>query len=107
MKDGKGKNGVLEEVTSGEYKYGFVTDIEMEMAPKGLNEDIIRFISSKKNEPDWMLELRLKAFRHWQKMKEPKWAHVDYPPIDFQDIIYYAAPKKKKQLESLNDVDPE
>jgi len=107
MKDGNGKNGVLEEVTSGEYKYGFVTDIEMEMAPKGLNEDIIRFISSKKNEPDWMLELRLKAFSHWQKMKEPKWAHVDYPPIDFQDIIYYAAPKKKKQLESLNEVDPE
>ncbi len=107
MKDGKGKNGVLEEVTSGEYKYGFVTDIEMDMAPKGLNEDIIRFISSKKNEPDWMLELRLKAFRHWQKMKEPKWAHVKYPPIDFQDIIYYAAPKKKKQLESLNEVDPE
>lgn len=107
MSEDKIKNNVIEEVTSGDYKYGFYTDIEMDMAPKGLDEDIIRFISAKKNEPDWLLESRLKAFRHWQKMKEPTWAHVNYPPIDFQDIIYYAAPKKKKQLESIDDVDPE
>ena len=100
-------NNVLEEVTSGDYKYGFVTDIETETAPKGLNEGIVRFISAKKEEPEWMLEFRLKAFRHWQKMKEPNWAHVDYPPINFQDIIYYAAPKKKPELESLDEVDPE
>ena len=101
------KNNVLEEVTSGEYKYGFVSDIETETAPKGLNEDIIRFISEKKKEPEWMLEYRLKAYRHWLKLKEPKWAHIDYPPIDFQDIIYYAAPKKKPELESLDEVDPD
>jgi len=106
MSEEKQKNNVIEEVTSGEYKYGFFTDIEMDTAPKGLNEDIIRFISAKKNEPDWLLELRLKALKHWQTMKEPKWAHIKYPPIDFQDIIYYAAPKKK-QLESLDEVDPE
>jgi Fe-S cluster assembly protein SufB len=107
MSEEKQNNNVLEEVTSGEYKYGFVSDIDTETAPKGLNEDIIRFISEKKEEPEWMLEFRLKAYRHWLKMKEPKWAHVDYPPIDFQDIIYYAAPKKKPQLESLDEVDPE
>ncbi len=107
MGEEKLKNNVIEEVTSGEYKYGFYTDIEMDSAPKGLNEDIIRFISTKKNEPEWMLEIRLKAFRHWQKMKEPKWAHVNYPPINFQDIIYYAAPKKKQQFESLDEVDPD
>lgn len=107
MREDKPKNNVIEEVTSGEYKYGFYTNIEMDTAPKGLNEDTIRFISAKKNEPDWLLELRLKALRHWQKMKEPKWAHIKYPKIDFQDIIYYAAPKKKKQLESLDEVDPE
>ncbi|MEM6262621.1 MAG: Fe-S cluster assembly protein SufB [Bacteroidota bacterium] len=90
-----------------QYKYGFVTDIESEKAPKGLNEDIIRFISAKKNEPEFMLEFRLRAFKYWQKMEEPKWAHVKYPPIDFQDIIYYAAPKKKPKLESLDEVDPE
>lgn len=107
MSKEKTNNNVLEEVTSGDYKYGFVTDIEMETAPKGLNEDIVRFISARKEEPDWMLEFRLKAYRHWQKMKEPKWAHVDYPPINFQDIIFYAAPKKKPELESLDEVDPE
>ena len=107
MSEERTNNNVLEEVTSGEYKYGFFTDIETDTAPKGLTEDTIRFISAKKNEPEWMLEFRLKAFRHWQKMKEPTWAHVDYPPVDFQDIIYYAAPKKKPQLESLDEVDPE
>lgn len=101
------KNNILDEVTQGEYKYGFVTDIETEIAPKGLNEDIIRFISDKKKEPDFMLEFRLRAFRYWQKMKEPKWAHLKYPKIDYQDIIYYAAPKQKKELESLDQVDPE
>lgn len=107
MSEDKLKNNVIEEVTSGEYKYGFYTDIEMETAPKGLNEDIIRFISKKKDEPNWMLEIRLKAFSHWQKMKEPEWAHINYPPINFQDIIYYAAPKQKKELESIDEVDPE
>ncbi len=77
-------NAILEEVTSSEYKYGFYTDMEMDQAPRGLNEDIVRFISAKKNEPDFMLEYRLKAFRHWQTLKEPTWAHVDYPPIDFK-----------------------
>jgi Fe-S cluster assembly protein SufB len=98
---------ILEDVTSSDYKYGFVTDIEQEFAPKGLNEEVIRFISAKKQEPEWMLEWRLKAFREWLKMKEPKWANVHYPKIDFQDIYYYAAPKPKKQLSSLDEVDPE
>ena len=98
---------ILEEVTSGEYKYGFYTDIETETAPKGLTEDTIRFISAKKNEPDWMLEKRLKAFNFWQQMEEPNWAHLKYPKVDYQDIIYYAAPKKKKQLANLDEVDPE
>ncbi|MCU0459976.1 MAG: Fe-S cluster assembly protein SufB [Bacteroidales bacterium] len=98
---------LLGEVTSGEYKYGFVTDIETEVIPKGLNEDVIRVISAKKEEPEWMLEFRLKAFRHWQTMKLPKWAHLNIPEIDFQDIIYYAAPKQKKRPDSLDDVDPE
>ncbi|MBN4065730.1 Fe-S cluster assembly protein SufB [Candidatus Amoebophilus asiaticus] len=97
----------IEELTQSEYKYGFTSDIEMELAPKGLNEDIIRLISDKKGEPEFMLEWRLKAFRHWLKMKEPKWPNVKYPPIDFQGIHYYAAPKKKIQLKSLDEVDPE
>lgn len=100
-------NNILEEVTSGEYKFGFFSDIETELAPRGLTEDTIRFISAKKDEPEWMLEFRLKAFRHWLTLKEPEWAHIDYPPIDFQDIYYFAAPKKKPQLESLDEVDPE
>jgi len=107
MKDKPEKNVVLEEVTSGDYKYGFVTDIETETAKIGLNEDTVRFISAKKNEPGWLLEFRLTAYRHWLTLKEPSWAHIDYPPINFQDIIYYAAPKKKKELESLDEVDPE
>ncbi len=101
------KNRIIDEVTRSEYKYGFVSDIEMETAPKGLSEDTIRYISAKKNEPEYFLEARLKAFRHWQTMEEPDWAHVDYPPIDYQDIIYYAAPKKKPELEGLDEVDPE
>lgn len=98
---------ILKEVTSSEYKYGFYTDIASDQAPKGLNEDIIRFISAKKNEPEWLLEWRLKAFAQWTKMTEPTWAHVKYKKPDFQDIIYYSAPKKKKELESLDEVDPE
>ncbi len=98
---------LLGEVTSGEYKYGFVTDIDTEVIPKGLNEDVIRLISAKKEEPEWMLEFRLKAFRHWQTMKMPKWAHLNVPEIDYQEIIYYAAPKQKKGPDSLGDVDPE
>jgi len=100
-------NQILEEFTSSEYKYGFETKIESDSAPKGLNEDIIRFISTKKNEPEWLLEWRLKAFRHWQNMTEPKWPNVKYPNVNFQDIIYYSAPKQKKKFDSLNEVDPE
>jgi len=96
----------ISEVT-GEYKYGFVTDIDMEMAPKGLSEEVIRFISAKKEEPEWMLEWRLKAYRQWQKMREPDWAKVDYPMIDYNDIYYYAAPKQKEGPKSLDEVDPE
>ncbi len=88
------------------YEAGFVTDIEQEYAPPGLSEEIIRFISAKKDEPDWMLEWRLRAFRHWTKMAEPKWAKVHYPPVDFQAISYYAAPKVKEQPKSLDEVDP-
>ena len=100
-------NNILDEVTQGDYKYGFFTDIEMDTAPRGLNEDIIRFISQKKEEPAFMLDFRLKAYRRWLEMREPRWAHVSFPPIDFQDIIYYAAPRKKKELQSLDEVDPE
>ena len=89
------------------YKYGFVTDIEMETAPKGLNEDIIRFISEKKEEPEWMLEWRLKAYRHWLTMEEPNWAKVGYKKIDYQDLYYYAAPKSMDRPKSLDEVDPE
>lgn len=98
---------ILDEVTSSEYKWGFVSDIESENAPKGLNEEIVRFISMKKKEPEWLLEWRLKSFRQWQQMTEPKWPNVNYPEIDFQDIIYYSAPKPKKVLNSLDELDPE
>jgi Fe-S cluster assembly protein SufB len=98
---------LLEKVTSTEYKYGFYTDIEADTLPKGLNEDIIRLISSKKGEPDFMLEFRLKAFRHWQTMKMPAWAHLKLPEIDYQDIIYYSAPKQQAKYSDLNEVDPE
>ena len=95
------------EETSKKYKYGFSTKIDVEKSSKGLNEDIIKYISSKKNEPEWMLEWRLKAFDLWKKMEEPSWAKVNYPKIDFQNIYYYAAPKTKKKLNSLDEVDPE
>jgi Fe-S cluster assembly protein SufB len=98
---------ILDQVTQSEYKYGFVTDIEADSAPKGLSEDIVRFISAKKNEPEFMLEWRLKAYRHWLTLKEPSWQNIHYPKIDFQDIIYYSAPKPKKQLNSLDELDPE
>jgi Fe-S cluster assembly protein SufB len=90
-----------------DYKYGFATTIETESIPKGLTEETVRLISSKKNEPAFLLEFRLKAFRKWHEMSEPTWAHVKYPPIDYQDICYYSAPKKKQQLSSLDEVDPE
>ena len=98
---------ILEDVVNAEYKYGFVTNIEAENAPPGVNEDIIRFISAKKEEPEWMLEWRLKAFKEWQKMPEPNWANVHFPKVDFQNIIYYSAPIAKKELNSLEEVDPE
>ncbi|HNB48751.1 MAG TPA: Fe-S cluster assembly protein SufB [Chitinophagales bacterium] len=98
---------ILDQVVNADYKYGFITDIEAESAPKGINEDIIRFISAKKDEPEWMLTWRLKAFREWQKMAEPEWANVHFPKPNFQDIIYYSAPKPKKELASLDEVDPE
>lgn len=102
------QNEILEAHVSSEYKYGFVTNIEADKAPKGLNEDIIRFISAKKEEPEWMLEWRLKAYRHWLTMEEPKhWAHLKYPAIDFQDAYYYASPKVKPKLNSLDELDPE
>jgi Fe-S cluster assembly protein SufB len=97
----------VEELTNREYKYGFVTDIEADAVPRGLNEDIIRTISAKKSEPEFMLEWRLKAYRRWLTMTEPTWQNVTYPPIDYQDIVYYSAPKPKKNLESLDEVDPE
>ncbi len=98
---------ILEQVTSSEYKYGFVTDIEADEAPRGLSEDTVRFISAKKNEPAWMLAYRLKAYKHWLTMEEPKWPNVEYPPINYQDIIYYSAPKQKIAPDSLDDIDPE
>ena len=93
--------------TTDKYKYGFSTEIEVDKAPKGLNEDIIRFISEKKDEPTWMLDWRLEAFKKWKRMEKPNWAKVSFPDIDFQDIYYYAAPKAKKKLNSLDEVDPE
>ncbi len=97
----------IEDLANTEYKYGFVTDVEQDIAPKGLSEDTIRMISAKKEEPEWLLQWRLKAMRAWLKMKEPHWQNVHYPPIDYQGISYYAAPKQKKVLNSLDEVDPE
>ena len=99
----------IERTVLTDYKYGFVTEIEADEAPKGLTEDTIRFISAKKNEPEWMLEWRLKAFRYWLtlELEEPKWANIKYPKIDYQDIIYYSAPKQKKTVNSLDEIDPE
>src|SRR5260370_16151851 len=96
-----------EHLANREYKYGFGTEVESEAIPKGLSEDIVRLISQKKNEPEWLLEWRLKAYRLWLTMKEPTWQNVKYDPINYQDIIYYSAPKKKKVLNSLDEVDPE
>jgi Fe-S cluster assembly protein SufB len=101
------ETNTIEELANREYKWGFVTDIEADAAPKGLSEGIIRFISEKKKEPEWLLEWRLKAYRHWLTMTEPRWPNVKYGVIDYQDIVYYSAPKQKKQLKSLNEVDPE
>jgi Fe-S cluster assembly protein SufB len=101
------ETNTIEELANQEYKWGFVTDIEADAAPKGLSEGTIRFISAKKNEPEWMLEWRLKAYRHWLTMTEPRWPNVRYNRIDYQDIVYYSAPKQKKQLTSLTEVDPE
>ncbi len=97
----------IEELATREYKYGFVTDVEAEAIPAGLNEDIVRIISAKKNEPEWLLEWRLKAYRVWQKMKEPAWHNLKINPIDYQSIIYYSAPKQKPSLKSLDELDPE
>ena len=97
----------IEEFASKEYQYGFVSDIESETIPKGLNEDIVRLISAKKNEPEWLLAWRLKSYRHWLTMTEPTWHNATYPPIDYQDSYYYSAPKPKKVLNSLDEVDPE
>lgn len=100
-------NRIIDAVTSGDYKYGFSTNIEMEMIPKGLNEEVVREISRLKKEPEWMLDFRLKAYKKWLTMKEPNWAHLKIPPIDYQEIIYYAAPKERPKADSLEEVDPE
>ncbi|MDX2190936.1 MAG: Fe-S cluster assembly protein SufB [Bacteroidota bacterium] len=101
------ENNILDEITSADYKYGFETLIEADSAPKGLSEDIVRFISAKKNEPQWMLEWRLKAYKHWLTLKQPDWQNVTFPTINFQDIIYYSAPKQKIAPKSLDEIDPE
>ena len=104
-------NQELKSIAQQDYKYGFITEVDADTVPPGLSEDTVRLISAKKNEPEWMLEWRLKAFRHWQTLLEkeqmPDWAHITFPPIDFQDMIYYSAPKAKEQLSSLDEVDPE
>jgi Fe-S cluster assembly protein SufB len=97
----------IEKTVLSDYKYGFVTEIEADEAPPGLSEDIVRFISAKKNEPEWMLEWRLKAYNHWLKMEEPTWANIKYEKVNYQDIKYYSAPKQKKKVNSLDDIDPE
>ena len=103
----KKENDIIGDIESQEYKYGFTSDIETETIPRGLSEEVVRLISKKKGEPDWLLEMRLKAYRHWLTMEMPTWAHLDIPEIDFQDIIYYASPKKRPQLDSIDDIDPE
>jgi Fe-S cluster assembly protein SufB len=101
-------NKDIRALAGNEYKYGFVTDLETDAVPRGLSEDVVRLISAKKNEPDWLLEWRLRAYRHWLRMAEPRWANIHHEPIDYQDIIYYSAPKAKGPgLQSLDDVDPE
>ena len=98
---------LIEDIEKQEYKYGFTSDIETETIPRGLNEEVVRLISTKKGEPEWMTERRLKAYRHWLNMVPPTWAHLTIPPIDFQDVIYYAAPKPSKKLASMDEVDPD
>lgn len=100
-------SNIINDVTSSEYKYGFVTDIDTEIIPNGINEDVVRLISQKKGEPEWLLEFRLKAYRYWTTLEMPTWAHLDIPPIDYQAISYYAAPRKKEGPKSLDEVDPE
>ena len=101
------KNNVIDKTIKEKYQFGFVTNIDQDTIPPGLSEDVIRIISSKKNEPDWLLNWRLKAYRQWIKMEEPNWAKIKYPKIDYDSISYYSAPKKKKKLKSLDEVDPE
>ncbi len=101
------EQSTIESLANREYKYGFVTEIESDTAPRGLNEDIVRLISSKKGEPEWLLEWRLKAYRHWLTLEEPTWANVSYPAIDYQDMIYYSAPKQKAAPKSMEEIDPE
>src|SRR5690348_86879 len=100
-------NEAIKELTAQEYKWGFTSAIDSDTVAPGLNENVIRLISEKKQEPAWLLEWRLKAFRDWQPLKEPHWANITYPPIDYQAIRYYAAPKKKKEVKSLDEIDPE
>ncbi|MDE5858538.1 MAG: Fe-S cluster assembly protein SufB, partial [Muribaculaceae bacterium] len=97
----------MKNATTDEYKYGFVSDIETDIIPRGINEDVIRLISRKKGEPEWLLEFRLAAYRHWLTLKMPDWAHLKIPKIDYQAISYYAAPVKKESPKSLDEVDPE
>lgn len=106
MKEDKDLN-ILDEITQDEYKYGFVSDIDVEEFPKGINEDVVRMISARKDEPEWLLEFRLKAYRHWTTLKEPDWGHLNFKRPDYQDITYLAIPKKKKTLASMDEVDPE
>ena len=105
--DRPSSQNVIDEATSSEYKYGFTSDIDTEIVPPGLSEETVRLISRLKGEPEWLLEFRLKAFRHWLSLTPPEWAHLDIPEIDFQAISYYAAPKKKELKKSLDEVDPE
>jgi Fe-S cluster assembly protein SufB len=106
-REAKDELSTIERTVFSDYKYGFVTNIEADEAPRGLNEDVIRFISARKKEPQWMLDWRLKAYRHWLTMKTPEWANIKYPPIDYQDIIYYSAPKQKVNPKNLDEIDPE
>ena len=106
-KEIKADSEIIKDAAEGDYKYGFVTDIDTHIIPVGLNEDVVRYISTVKGEPEWLLEFRLKAFRHWQTMEMPNWAHLQIPEIDYQAISYYAAPKAKPSLNSMDEVDPE
>ena len=106
-KTGNDNAAVIDNATKSDYKYGFVTDIDTDVIPSGLSEEVVRLISAKKNEPEWLLEFRLKAYRHWLTLKMPDWAQLDIPPIDYQAISYFAAPKKKDSPKSLDEVDPE